>query len=489
MQTIVARFVNQREVSAICRITLCSYIIFAALLPGSSVKAELIISDFDGYLTPESVALEGRTLAIGQIPINRQTDFNGSVNLYDVATGARFDEIIAPETTDVESFGHSVAMSNSRVLVGSPSPFSRFQANSPGSAYVFDASLQMTQRLVPIDGETADRFGDDVDIDGSVAIVGSSANNRRVAGEQFLESVGSVYLFDIDSGLQLRKISNPEPQEFDGFGYSVAISGERIIVGTRRDDGPGAAYLYDHTTGDMIARLQVEDQAGNVYTNYQVDIHGDIAIVSAGYEVQDGLTISGRATLFDARDGSKISDLIPESETAIGFGADVAIDGQTAVVGAQFEMTAGAAYFFDLNTFEQISRVTPSDELGPYLFGSSVAIDDRNAVVGNNNGKVYLYQNLISQIIIGDFDDDGQIAQGDLNLVLNNWGDIRGDWANASGFATSAVDQEELNAVLNNWGSQVSPSFDGRNLPEPAAAIVVALFILARGQRLIARPG
>ncbi|MEM1026797.1 MAG: hypothetical protein AAGJ38_01805 [Planctomycetota bacterium] len=82
----------------------------------------------------------------------------------------------------------------------------------------------------------------------------------------------------------------------------------------------------------------------------------------------------------------------------------------------------------------------------------------------------------------GDFNDSGTVEQGDLNLVLSNWGGPRGEWANADGFATPSVDQEELNRVLNNWGSGKSPDFRGVAVPEPAAGLVlgVAAFVLWR---------
>ncbi|MEM8782564.1 MAG: hypothetical protein AAGE65_06850 [Planctomycetota bacterium] len=80
----------------------------------------------------------------------------------------------------------------------------------------------------------------------------------------------------------------------------------------------------------------------------------------------------------------------------------------------------------------------------------------------------------------GDFNDSGQVEQGDLNLVLNNWGGQRGfpsgdDWANAIGFATDLVDQEELNAVLNNWGDTNAPSLQGFSVPEPSIAPLAAM--------------
>lgn len=80
-------------------------------------------------------------------------------------------------------------------------------------------------------------------------------------------------------------------------------------------------------------------------------------------------------------------------------------------------------------------------------------------------------------LLPGDYDDDGQVAQGDLNLVLNNWGDIRAFDDNVIAFTTDNVDQEELNAVLNNWGASGSPSFEGFMVPEPTHLAVMGLLI------------
>ncbi|MEM8493882.1 MAG: hypothetical protein AAF663_00670 [Planctomycetota bacterium] len=78
--------------------------------------------------------------------------------------------------------------------------------------------------------------------------------------------------------------------------------------------------------------------------------------------------------------------------------------------------------------------------------------------------------------IVGDYDDDGQVAQGDLNLVLNNWGAPRPFDPNGDPFETANVDQEELNRVLNNWGAQAAPSFAGFSVPEPSSAAAVVIF-------------
>ncbi|MEM9754278.1 MAG: PEP-CTERM sorting domain-containing protein, partial [Planctomycetota bacterium] len=77
--------------------------------------------------------------------------------------------------------------------------------------------------------------------------------------------------------------------------------------------------------------------------------------------------------------------------------------------------------------------------------------------------------------IVGDYDDSGSVEQGDLNLVLNNWGQDAPFEPNGDAFASLAVDQEELNRVLNNWGNTENPpSFNGSAVPEPATLALLS---------------
>lgn len=77
--------------------------------------------------------------------------------------------------------------------------------------------------------------------------------------------------------------------------------------------------------------------------------------------------------------------------------------------------------------------------------------------------------------IEGDFNGDGMVDNGDLNLLLSNWGagSVPGEWVN--GF-TAPVDNGELNALLGNWGAGTSSA-----IPEPASLTLVA-FVAACGR-------
>ena len=110
------------------------------------------------------------------------------------------------------------------------------------------------------------------------------------------------------------------------------------------------------------------------------------------------------------------------------------------------------------------------------FFGAGDATVWLDAVMFNPFGTLGA---AIIDALAGDFNGNGSVEQGDLDLVLNNWGGARGDWSNAAGFASAGVDQEELDAVLNNWGGSVLPSFAGLTVPEPALGLVLLLPIAA----------
>ncbi|MEM1444548.1 MAG: endonuclease [Planctomycetota bacterium] len=75
----------------------------------------------------------------------------------------------------------------------------------------------------------------------------------------------------------------------------------------------------------------------------------------------------------------------------------------------------------------------------------------------------------------GDFDDDGIVAQGDLNLVLSNWGQGGLTWNDRDIQLSDTIDQDELNLILSNWGEGTPPNFSGFAVPEPAAGLIAIL--------------
>ena len=155
--------------------------------------------------------------------------------------------------------------------------------------------------------------------------------------------------------------------EFDNFGFSVAVSGNYAIVGASQEEDAGGtfsgkAYIYNVSTGALVHTLDNP----NAYSTSQSDrfgqsvaISGNYAIVGAQYEDEAGGTSSGKAYIFNVSTGALVHTLNnPNAYSTVGsdrFGQSVAISGNHAIVGASQEDDAGGtssgkAYIFNVTT-------------------------------------------------------------------------------------------------------------------------------------------
>ena len=87
--------------------------------------------------------------------------------------------------------------------------------------------------------------------------------------------------------------------------------------------------------------------------------------------------------------------------------------------------------------------------------------------------------------LMGDYNSDGFVSQGDLDLVLLNWGDqvdvtgVPRGWTSSA--PTGQISQANLDQVLLNWGSGTAPSFAA--IPEPSALALMGLASLTAFRR------
>jgi hypothetical protein len=142
----------------------------------------------------------------------------------------------------------------------------------------------------------------------------------------------------------------------DWFGYSVALDGDTALVGARLDDvagnaDQGSAYVFvrSGTTWTQQAELTASDAAGGDRFGSSVAISGDSAIVGSPYNATPaGAVRAGSAYIF-VRSGTAWAQQAELTASAAAanayFGWSVAISdaagGATAIVGAQYDDTAG----------------------------------------------------------------------------------------------------------------------------------------------------
>ena len=196
----------------------------------------------------------------------------------------------------------------------------------------------------------------------------------------------------------------------DGFGTSVTVFENYLLVGSPRDENNGTdfgdVHLFDLTTGNLVHTFDgVNFSRGSFFGGPQfgasVDMEGNLILVGAPFDAQGGPR-QGEAHLFDATTGTLIASFdAPNLGAEDQFGSDVAISGNLLLIGASGVTTggtrAGQAYLFDANNPGDppivIGNPTASRE---DRFGSAVDIDGNFLVVsapsnGTSSGEVHLF--------------------------------------------------------------------------------------------------
>jgi len=370
-------------------------------------------ADFFG----QSVGVSGATAVVGTPQDSDMFSIAGSIYIFNTETGQMTWEVYADDPEAAALFGYSVAISGATAIVGAPLD-DEVGADS-GSAYLIDTITgQQLTKLVPLDGEAGERFGWDVAVDGSIAVVGAYLDDDN--GQES----GSAYIFDVTTGDQLFKLLPDDGQHGDQFGVAVDVSDTTIIVGSWQDDDngnfSGSAYLFDATTGLQIDKLLPLDGSSADLFGREVAIDGAIAAIGAHGAGPAG---GGAAYIFDTSSGQQLHRL--EQDGGGGqssFGWAVAVNGNTAVVGHHQDGTngvsSGAVYIFDVATGDMIVKVIPDDNSENDRFGERVSVDGGAVLAGAsfdddngaNSGSAYVIEGVIEGLLFADGFESGDVG-------------------------------------------------------------------------------
>ena len=276
-------------------------------------EAKLIPSDGGGLGTfGSSVALSGDRALVGAEWDNDNGAFSGSayVFCYDSLSGTWHQEakLLASDGTDYAVFGWSVIVSGDRALIGACGDVGN--GNDSGSAYVFrydsaSGDWQEEAKLIPSDGSTGDSFGWTVSLSGDRALIGAPYEDANGICS------GSAYLFGYDSVSgtwhEETKLTASDGGYLKCFGKSVALFGDRALLGAPGDDTNGSfigsTYLFSYDSASGIwqeeAILRASDGTGGEEFGISVALCDDRALVGANEDDNENGVESGAAYAFD----------------------------------------------------------------------------------------------------------------------------------------------------------------------------------------------
>ncbi|MHC4510547.1 MAG: LamG-like jellyroll fold domain-containing protein, partial [Planctomycetota bacterium] len=260
-------------------------------------------------------------------------------------------------------------------------------------------------KLIASDGAAEDYFGVSVSISGDYAIVGA---HQSWGASQPLDN-GKAYIFKWDGAgwSQQQKLLASDGAAGDWFGQSVSISGDLAIVGAWGDDDngseSGSAYMFgwDGTSWVQQQKLLAADGAAGDRFGRSVSLSGDFAIVGAPKDDDKGNN-SGSAYIFKWDGTSWVQQqklLASDGAARDQFGPSVSISGDLAIVGAPGDddkgKWTGSAYIFkrDGTSWVQQQKLLASDGAAIDFFGTSVSISGDLAIVGADEaGSAYIFK-------------------------------------------------------------------------------------------------
>lgn len=357
-----------------------------------------------------AVAVSGDRVVIGAFGDDADL---GSAYVYEPDGAGRWSEtkLTASDRLFQDSFGFSVAISGDRIVVGAPGAWSN--GVKTGAVYIYEpdgAGGLSETKLTASDGARFDQFGHSVAASGDRVVVGAYADADNGSFS------GSAYVFESDGvgGWSETKLTASDGTANDEFGRAVGASGDRIVVGAYNDllSGVhfGSVYVYepDGAGGWSETKLTASDGTAARWFGWSVAAAGDRVVVGAVAAVADGSS-SGAAYVFEPDGaGGWIETMLAASDRGDGdsFGVSVAAYGDRIVVGANGNddsgSSSGSAYIFEsdgLGGWPE-TKITASDGDTSDVFGVAVAIGGERILIGASgdddsgldSGSAYVYQ-------------------------------------------------------------------------------------------------
>ena len=312
-----------------------SWALIAQLTPADPASGDLFGS---------SVAVYNDTIVIGAHAKNAN---DGAAYVFTRSAGLWSQQAkLAPAAAgSQEHVGYDVAISQDTAVIGTWGPEKAYVYARSGSAWT------KTDTFMKLGG-TGSEFGTFVDIYRDTAVIGAPQDDDAVHG---VDS-GAVYVYARSGGLWSlqAQLTAADGSASDRFGTGVSVFRDTFIAGSPNDDdrasNAGAAYAFTRsgTTWTQQDKMTASDGAADDGFGRSISLSGDAVIIGA----PDRSAGMGAAYGFIRYGAEWLEEGMVDTGNAAGdrYGAALSLSGGAIVAGALWSDTAavdaGAAYLY-----------------------------------------------------------------------------------------------------------------------------------------------
>jgi hypothetical protein len=384
-----------------------------ALATRTTQDADAITEQFFGA----SVSLSGNYAAVSAPGYGRGALTNmGVVYIFHKTSAGWLQQarITAKDSSAGGNFGGSISLAGDYLAVGSPGKTVGSNL-SQGKVYLYkrnnttwDEEAQITRSS----GAAQDKLGYSVAYcsnatGGAILYIGAPSTSGLGSGAAY------AYKKNTSSGVwaTIQTLAPADLVNGDGFGYSISADSNHVGIGAvykkKSNLSVGAAYIYLNSRGTLSLQQKLDGVTEESNFGFSLSLQSDRLAVSAPsnirYENNSAyVSIYNRSgsswTLFDE---IRISSGTSNELKAMRFGAGLSLYGDYLLIGGSggyvtpiagwfVASLEGSVYIYKSgnSSYNKIGMIHATESRIGNLFGSAIAVDKNNFVIGEPNALV-----------------------------------------------------------------------------------------------------
>ncbi len=397
-----------------------------------------------------------------------------------------FEQRLDPPSTGGGSdrFGSPVAVDGTTAVVGNVAETVNGQAVGAVHVYVKVGTTWVPQQTIAGTVVGAN-FGTSIDVSGDRLAVGSVTSAIDGTVRVFVRSGGT---WTLETTLTA---TIPDAFSTDGFGQSVRLRGDRLIVGapfyetSTTVPQTGAVFVFERSASGWNAgtRLLASDAAANDYFGTGVDISGDTACSGAPNADHSGLFNAGGVYVY-IRTGAgwTFQQKVTRGAGTVGqdsFGVGCGVDGDTLVATAGSPSPGRGIAFTRANGTwtrqqELVASVSTEIAIGSVarVIGDLVAVGGRGATIQQRTGTTWTEVSAIQSGSPGD-----RVIAFDGQSFVQARSDQRAAYVYSRGGTTPTVPGAPVGLQAMVSGNAVNLSWRQGSGGTPTMYTVIARFV------------